>query len=498
MRWLSVLLFCLMLGGFSEGATKVDQPSSKNEVYARGDSPHLRLKDDSGTGDYEIILNSGVLKFTGLNAAQFFNIPNNGIFGIELNPPAGVIVTPVLSGGTLADGNYFIQVTALDTGGQTIGSAEQICTISGGAGAGRCTVSWTATPPPAVNYRVYVGTSAGGENKFFATGGPTSFNLTTLSGSVGSPPDATTAYQVRLTNIGITFADGSSQLTASGAGAFMFSGANILNANAGNVGLGKGLVFTPFSTLHVLTNGTDSFVTNEAYGVGLSNFIPGFIARASRGSFSVPSPSQIGDVVGLFSSRGRGATLFSAGDNGALRYVATENYSDTAFGTKAELRTTANGSFINTLRMTIFNDGKVNIGSATSSPLETLHVQGSVTSETVITANQGIAVLSVGIESLGHLNLATAAHAATFTAGNEVFILCDAGGGGFTVNLPSNAAGALSGRVYVVKNEGVANNCTIDPAGAETIDFSLPSLAVTPGTATRIVAHPSSGDWERW
>jgi len=250
--FLLTFLAALGLASKAYAPVVVDVPSSKNELIIKGSSPHVKFIDESGTGNFQILVNEKVLKLDSLQLNSFFNVPNDGTFGIELNPPSTITVTPFLAGGSLVDGTYYIKITALDVGGETVGSAEQTCVISGGGGSGRCYCAWVAVPPPAANYRVYVGTSPGAENKYFSTGGAIVYNLTTTVGTSGTPPQASTAYQVKLKNDGIHFPDGSSQLTAAGTGAWQFAPwPNILNTVNGNVGIYDGSVFTPDAKLTI-------------------------------------------------------------------------------------------------------------------------------------------------------------------------------------------------------------------------------------------------------
>lgn len=251
-KFLSTVAVLLLLGGIGQGAVVTDTPSSKNELLMRGASPHLRFVDDDGN-DYTLTVNGDVMRVENLDANPFFNLPPDGSIGIELNAPTSVMVTPFTTGGSLADGDYFFVVTALDGFGETIASSEVQCTVSGGGGSGRCDLSWAAVSPPAQTYNVYIGTGAGLESSFDDGIVGTTYSATAspLPNS-GSPPDATTAYFIRMAPDGIHFSDGSIQSSAGGSAAWQISGSNILSAQTGNVGIGTGAVFTPDAKLTVL------------------------------------------------------------------------------------------------------------------------------------------------------------------------------------------------------------------------------------------------------
>ncbi len=64
--------------------------------------------------------------------------------------------------------------------------------------------------------------------------------------------------------------------------------------------------------------------------------------RSSRGSVSAPTATQSGDVVGLASANGYGTSGWTAA--GYLRFVAAENFTNTAGGTYVQIACSATGS----------------------------------------------------------------------------------------------------------------------------------------------------------
>lgn len=89
------------------------------------------------------------------------------------------------TGGSFAAGTYFYVVTALNAGGETVGSNEM---SAGVAATSTVTLSWAAVPG-ATSYRVYRGTVNGGENVFFTTSS-TSLVDTGTAGTSGVPPQS--------------------------------------------------------------------------------------------------------------------------------------------------------------------------------------------------------------------------------------------------------------------------------------------------------------------
>jgi hypothetical protein len=92
---------------------------------------------------------------------------------------------PSGAGGSLAAGTYFWVVTALGPSGETLGSNEYTTTLAGGLSS--VVFTWYAVPG-ATSYRVYRGTSAGGENGFYAPGNVLTYTDTNAGITNGSPP----------------------------------------------------------------------------------------------------------------------------------------------------------------------------------------------------------------------------------------------------------------------------------------------------------------------
>ena len=112
---------------------------------------------------------------------------NNGTINVRLAPPGSLAATPSASGGTLASNTYFYQAIALDAaGGTTVASNEASAVVTGPNGS--VSLTWSAVTG-AASYRVYRGTSTGGENVFYtsATNSFTDTGAANTSGSIGSP-----------------------------------------------------------------------------------------------------------------------------------------------------------------------------------------------------------------------------------------------------------------------------------------------------------------------
>lgn len=107
----------------------------------------------------------------------------------DLPTPTGLAGTASTTGGSLATGTYFYVVTALNETGETKASSEISVPVTGPTGS--VALSWNPVAR-ATGYRVYRGTSAGGENVSY-TSTTNSFTDTGAAGAAGSPPSVGTA-----------------------------------------------------------------------------------------------------------------------------------------------------------------------------------------------------------------------------------------------------------------------------------------------------------------
>jgi hypothetical protein len=119
-----------------------------------------------------------------------------------LTPPSGLSVSTTTGGNWSATGTYYYVVTALDPNNlSSAKSTEVSCTISATSEA--CVISWNSVSG-ATKYRVWRGTSSGGENQYFETT-TTSYTDTGTTGTSGTPPSApTSAYLAGNVGIGTT------------------------------------------------------------------------------------------------------------------------------------------------------------------------------------------------------------------------------------------------------------------------------------------------------
>lgn len=132
-------------------------------------------------------LAAGATQFCG-NQAQLNQIlqPAAGLASLSWS---GGIVTATIAGGTLPAATYYYKVTALGPTGETLGSNEVSVTTTGATSS--VALSWGAVTG-ATGYKVYRGTSAGGENIYYAPGNVTAFTDTGATGTNGTVPSSNT------------------------------------------------------------------------------------------------------------------------------------------------------------------------------------------------------------------------------------------------------------------------------------------------------------------
>lgn len=119
-----------------------------------------------------------------------------GVLGVVLMPSAP---TPSGSGGTLSAATYYAKVVALDAyGNQTNQPAEINSTTTGTTSS--IAYTWT-TLTNAVSYRIYIGTSSNGENKYLSTSG-TSITDIGSGYTTATLPKQNTTYMANISSSG--------------------------------------------------------------------------------------------------------------------------------------------------------------------------------------------------------------------------------------------------------------------------------------------------------
>jgi F0F1-type ATP synthase epsilon subunit len=268
----------------------------------------------------------------GTTAPQLrFTLTSASSFGIEMAVPSGVSAT-TSSGGTL-NGTYYYKVSASDGSGWTVLSSEVSATVDGGQTAGTIIVSWNAVTG-AVKYRVWRGTSSGGQNEYYETTSTSISDNGSLTFTSGTPPSVTAAYVVRITYSGTSW----------------FLGGNV---GIGTTSPGQKLTVTGNIGLQAGANAFIGTLDNYALSLRTNNTDRVYITNTGNVGIGTTSPGQKLTVTGNIGLQAGANAFIGTLDNYALSFRTN-----------------------NTDRVYITNTGNVGIGTA--SPSQALHVVGNV------------------------------------------------------------------------------------------------------------------------
>lgn len=134
------------------------------------------------------------------------------VIQVPMSPPTGVAATPGTAG-TLAAGTYYFKVVQGDGTGWSLPSAEVSAVISvPNDGAGSVDILFdpaNVMDTPFLKWRIYVGTTPGGEDRYFdyvEYNATSNWTVTTLTGAtLGTPPTSTTALWTLIDKTKATF-----------------------------------------------------------------------------------------------------------------------------------------------------------------------------------------------------------------------------------------------------------------------------------------------------
>ncbi|WP_413587184.1 tail fiber domain-containing protein [Bdellovibrio sp. HCB274] len=114
--------------------------------------------------------------------------------------------------------------------------------------------------------------------------------------------------------------------------------------------------------------------------------LPTVALMRSRGSKISPTAIQASDNIGQITSLAYLGSAFQTGGRTAINFIASENMTASAQGSKIHFDTTQIGTTTTTTKMTITDAGAVGIGpsAAIQTPVKTLHVQSDLNTDTAI------------------------------------------------------------------------------------------------------------------
>jgi hypothetical protein len=149
------------------------------------------------------------------------------------------------------------------------------------------------------------------------------------------------------------------------------SGVNV-HVHGGN-GLAQGILF-------------DAYGGSVAVGDYATTNASSLILRRSNGLASAPQTVKVNDIIGTLGGQGYNGVAYST-NRVSISYVATENWTTTANGTKIEFRTTAASASSPSIALTIQSNGDlVTPGNFTSATVTASNVTATVANITTITS----------------------------------------------------------------------------------------------------------------
>lgn len=154
----------------------------------------------------------------------------------------------------------------------------------------------------------------------------------------------------------------------------------VITSTVGNV---LGDPSNPGYTIHTAVDGGNRIVA-EAFSNTATDY-SSFIGRRARGTAANPLAVQNGDTIVRFGGNAYGNTKFSQFADARIEFIATENHTDTAKGTKIRFMNTENGSNIST-EIATFNGNTVTFSGSvnpTKGFILTPNVSATVTSKTI-------------------------------------------------------------------------------------------------------------------
>lgn len=165
---------------YVSGAFKstIGSTRSNEIINAREVSDHVRTKV-RGDGSVNFELSYGLLDdlFQGLLGSTWT---------IGQAAPTTPGAAAVGTGGTFAAGTYYWKITAIGPGGESLPTAEVSATL---VLNGSATITWTVAAA-ATGYRIYRGTTPGGENVYYTVGAVATYTDINAASTPGSPPTA--------------------------------------------------------------------------------------------------------------------------------------------------------------------------------------------------------------------------------------------------------------------------------------------------------------------
>jgi len=115
-------------------------------------------------------------------------------------------------------------------------------------------------------------------------------------------------------------------------------------------------------------NAQPAILLIDSFGTGTFTAFSDVAFRRANGTAASPSALQSGDLIGRFGAQGYGTNAYSTIARSQLRFVATENWTNSAQGSEIYFFTTPAGGTSTALAMVAFDSGGVGVGGAVADP----------------------------------------------------------------------------------------------------------------------------------
>lgn len=286
-----------------------------------------------------------------------------------------------------------------------------------------------------------------------------------------------------------------------------------VDASADMVGIGTA---TPAAKLHVATGvlrvSNNGNADIDLYGAGVSANRPGFSAYQSQGTIASPTATLNNDILLFFGGRGYGDNAYASSSTGAVAIRASENWTNSAQGTRMTFETTPIGSTTRLQHMILSSEGALTVNEQGRDA--DFRVEGD-TNVNLIFADASADKVGIGTSApstLLHVGLAGTTLGTIGVAGNTsglVTIQPAAAAGTWTLTLPTtggtndyalttNGSGVSTWAAIVNSITGTANQVIASAAtGAVTLslDATLAALGTynTNGLLTQTAADTFTG-----
>ena len=215
----------------------------------------------------------------------------------------------------------------------------------------------------------------------------------------------------------------------------------------------------------VNSSGASKTLQLTGYGTGST---VGTRGRFARGTSSLPTAAQLGDIINFWSARGYGASQFAAASTGAINAIAGENFTNTSNMTYLSFLTTPTGSVTSAEAMRVASTG-ITLGPQSASTA--VHQINGGVQQTVRVVTAGFTI---------------------DTTTSDFIIMCNHSAP-ITITLPT----PVLGRIIKIKDiSGLANtnNITIARHATESIE----GLAASKILQTNFGAWTFTNDGTNW